>query len=710
MKTFKDLEIEDRYRSNKNNIYEEFYEKCLKKSVKYDRAVGYFTSGSLKLISKGLDKFIGNKGKIRIITSPNLTEEDLNALKAGEELKLIEDKLLDQWNNFIKEVEEDTLKVFSWMVAKGKLELKIAYQDDFQGLYHEKFGIFNDNKGSQIAFSGSVNETIGGMKTNFESIDTFNSLDGGKDLRRIGKFVNDFDDLWENNTNKLNIVTLPEAIKKNIIKFTPDDYELKNIIEGIKEKDKKQLEIKEKEERGLKVPNWLDVRPYQQEALDAWSGNKGRGILEMATGTGKTITALTIMTNLYKKAVNKGLKICYVILCPQKFLVEQWSKEVEIFNGKPIICDSDNNKWQKNLKQEIEYFNYDVTDCFIVITTTITFAGKKFQELLKKFNKKNLVLIVDECHNIGSETYKELLKEQIMLDILYRMGLSATPERHNDENGNQAINDYLGEIVYKFNMETAIEQEFLTPYKYHVHFVRMNENEEKEYLELTAKINKMMPFKDVSKSKKNENSSLELLLFKRSRILHNLEDKQVKLIELLKKQEKIENTLIYCGAGKANGEEERSIDITLQKIKKNFDIKVKKFTSKENQNQRKRIINEFNHGFLNAIVAIKCLDEGVNIPSIEYAYILASSTNPREYIQRRGRVLRLYEGKERAYIHDFMVVPRRYIDEVGVYGISDYERNLLKKELLRVREFSRLSENLIETMNKIEIIEEQYKL
>ena len=710
MKTFKELKIEDRYRSCKNNIYEEFYENCLKRSVRYDRAVGYFTSGSLKLISRGLDKLIENNGKIRIITSPNLNEEDLNALEAGEDLKLIENKLVDQWNNFIKDIEENTLKVFSWMVAKGKLELKIAYQDDFQGLYHEKFGIFSDEEGNQIAFSGSVNETIGGMKNNFESIDTFNSIDGGKDLRRIKEFANDFDNLWGNKTNKLNVISLPEAIKISIINYVPNDYELKNIIESIKEKERKSLEVNEDVINGLKQPEWLNIRPYQQEALDAWIENKGRGILEMATGTGKTITALTIMTDLYKRTLNKGLKICYVILCPQKFLVEQWSKEVEMFNGNPIICNSDNNKWQEELKKEIEFFNYNIINHFIAITTTVTFAGKKFQNLLKNFNKNNLVLVVDECHNIGSFTYKDLLKEKIMKDIPYRLGLSATPERHNDREGNKVINEYLGEIIYQFNMEMAINQGFLTPYNYYVHFVKMNEDEELEYLELTEKIKKLMPYKDDERKKRKENTALELLLFKRARILHNLENKQEKLIELLEEQNNIENTLIYCGAGKANGEEEKSIDITLEKIKNNFDIKVKKFTSEENQTQRKRIINEFNNNFLNAIVAIKCLDEGINIPSIQHAYILASSTNPREYIQRRGRVLRLYEGKERAYIHDFIVVPRRYIEDVGVYGIHDYERELLRKELLRVKEFSRLSENLIETMKKIEILQEQYKL
>ena len=185
MNLFRELELKSSYRSDNDNIYCDFLEKCLKSSTSYDRAVGYFTSDSLYLLLEGVENLIKNNGIMRVVTSPILSEKDVIAIKNLNNKELINLKIEKELKKFYSGKEEDITKIFSWLIMKNILQIKIAYQKNDIGIYHEKFGIFRDIEGSKVAFSGSVNETIGGMSRNFESIDVYSSLDGKKDLERI---------------------------------------------------------------------------------------------------------------------------------------------------------------------------------------------------------------------------------------------------------------------------------------------------------------------------------------------------------------------------------------------------------------------------------------------------------------------------------------------------------------------------------------------
>jgi len=703
---FEKIKLEYQYRSDKHDVYKDFYEKCIAESIKYDRAVGYFTSGSLKLMAQGLEKFIFNEGKIRIVTSPKFSKEDIKALNNGKELKnLLNEKLLFEWQEFSKSIQENTIEVFSWLVATERIEIKIAYPKELTGIYHEKFGIFEDKSGDLISFSGSVNETIGGMKNNFEAIDVFSSQFGKTDMIRIKEKQNNFENLWENRTKKIEIISIPEALKEKILETTPESIEiLKRKL--IQEKEDNKIEM-------LRKPEYLKLRSYQEDAFNAWKNNNGNGILEMATGTGKTITALNIMTELSKLALKSKNQIFFVVLCPDKFLSYQWSKECKGFGMTSTICNSDNQKWKKEFKKKKDYYEAGIIKTFISIVTKNTFRNDTFQNLIKDMVAKNMMLIVDECHNIGSELFQKLLEKEYLGRIKYKLGLSATPKRFMDEEGNQAIANFLGKIIFTFTMEEAIENNFLTSYEYKIHFIKLTEKEEEEYLKLTKQIIKCFNYKT-----KKESQGVSLLLFKRSRIIYNAKNKTDKLIKLLKEMKEIKKSLIYVGAGKVEkkkkfikeDDEKKSIEFIKEKIQENFKVNIKKFTSEESSDERKVIINEFNAGYLDIILGIKCLDEGVNIPSIETAYIMASTTNPKEYIQRRGRVLRKYKNKEKAIIHDFIVIPRSYNLNKRKISYEKFERSLLEKELSRVKEFARLAENYLEIVEKTKEIQKIYKL
>lgn len=697
MNLFRELELKSSYRSDSDNIYCDFLEKCLKSSISYDRAVGYFTSDSLYLLLEGVENLIENNGIMRVVTSPILSEKDVIAIKNLNNKEVINLKIEKELKKFYSGEEEDITKIFSWLILKGILQIKIAYQKNDIGIYHEKFGIFRDIEGNKVAFSGSVNETIGGMSRNFESIDVYLSLDGKKDLERIENKEKDFEKLWENKTNKIEVIDIDEAIKKDIISKAPTDQEIVAIL------DKR---CKKKFIKGLTKPKWLNIRDYQIEAFKNWKNNDYKGILEMATGSGKTLTALNIMTE-----ISKNKRMFFIVVCPQTYLVRQWAEEIKEFGVKSIICNSENKNWKNEINNKLFLLNEEELDVTVAVVTNKTLQNISFVRALRRV-KKDVMIVVDECHNIGSSSFEEFLEKEELKKISLKLGLSATPDRQGDQKGNEIIEKYLGNVVFQFSLEDAIKGGFLTNYKYYPYFVTLSEEEEKEYIELSKKITSMSFSKNSNlKDRKKESTALEMLLFKRARLLNLTNSKIEKLLEVI--NEDSFNNLIYVGAGKSKGDYEDSgqkfIDKTIEVISEKLDFKLMKFTSEESKDEREVVIQKFTEKDINAVVAIKCLDEGINIPSIERAYILGSTSNYREYVQRRGRILRKSDNKSIAEIHDFLVVPRSYESYQSIQDSNfSIEKKMVEGELKRLEEYNSLALNKYRNESKLRNLKEFY--
>lgn len=701
MQSLEKLDLKTAYRSNEDDIYCDFLEKCLKNSIKYDRAVGYFTSDSLNLLLEGVENLIKNNGKMRVVTSPMLSEKDIEALKSKDEAEIVNLKVDEEIKRFYTDKNRDITKIFSWLVSKGIIEIKIAYQKGLTGIYHEKFGIFTDIHGVKIAFSGSVNETIGGISRNFESIDVYATFGGKRECERIENKEKDFENLWTNQTNKIEVIELSEAIKNDILSRVPSDEEIEKIL-------KKREKIK-----GLRQPNWLNVREYQETALENWRKNNYKGILEMATGSGKTIIALNIMSE-----ISKEKRVFFIIVCPQTYLVNQWYDETLAFGVKGIVCSSENKNWREDLNSKKDFLNFGFEDVGVAIVTNKTLQNISFLRAIKRLKEDiEVMIVVDECHNLGSYSFEEFLKKEELQKINMRLGLSATPERQGDEKGNKIIEDYLGEVVFKFSLEEAIQGGFLTNYKYYPRLVTLSEDEEREYIELSKKITTMSFSKEkIDKKGKKENTPLEMLLFKRARLLNLTSNKIDKLLEDI--DEESYNNLIYVGAGKNRIEDEENdvkfIDEVVEEIMENLDFKVMKFTSEESREERFDVIEKFEKKEINGVIAIKCLDEGVNIPSIERAYILGSTGNYREYVQRRGRILRKSKGKIVAEIYDYLVVPRSYYYNQPNNPLTfNIEKKMVESELKRLEEYNSLAlnkqrnENMLSNLKKYYGIEER---
>lgn len=711
--SLKDLDIKVEYRSKRIDIATSFYIPLLTEACMYKRAVAYFSSSSLLEISVGICNLAKRRGKIKLVTSPCLSEEDIEAIKKGyaKRDEIIKKALLSKLEEAKDDFERDRLDLLANLIATNVLEIKIILIDNGIGIFHEKLGIIEDDFGNKVAFSGSMNELETAFKKNYETIDVFCNWKIGDEASRFEKKFEAFKNLWVGNDDGVIIIDFPELSQEIIKKYKRKEQTDFSIDQ--REYLSCSIEKKRGEVLEIKIPNEYKLRDYQEEAIEKWVENGYRGIFDMATGTGKTLTALGAIARISENL--KG-KLGVIIVCPFQHLVEQWVEDIVKFNIKPIIgySYSPQKNWKNRLKLAVQTLKYDdINSFFCFICTNATFSNEEIQKLFKRI-KKPLLLIVDEAHNLGATNIRKTLTEQ----YTYRLALSATFDRHMDEEGTSILYNFFGKKIIEYSLGRAIEEKMLTPYDYYPIVVYLTERELNEYNELSKKIKKETRIDE--KGKVYFSKLGEMLLIERSRIVAGATNKIKTLKKELQKYKEENNILVYCGATNILREEEdssitdekdiRQIDAVKKMMYRELKMKVDRFTANESIKERMEIKDRFISGKIQAIVAIKCLDEGVNIPDIKIAFILASTTNPKEYIQRRGRVLRIAPNKEYAEIYDFITLPRD-LREAKILSKEklEYDISLLAKEMARMKEFSSLSRNNLSCKKLIMSINEVYE-
>lgn len=675
----KDLSLHKTYSSETDNLIQDFYIPILSSAVNYKRLTGFFSSYSLLLASKGISHFFSTGGKYQLISGVELSGDDFNAIKNG--LKhaddLLNEILIFEPTRLESEIELDHLKVLAWLISGHRLQIKIAIMTKSNsGIFHQKIGILEDKNGDLISFSGSINETAYGWLNNSEEFKVFRSwMNGEKDY--LIKDCEKFNSYWNNNASNFTVIDLPKAIEQEILKIKPEEVEIRQIVQKLNDFEK----ISKKE-----------LKDYQLEAVSKWVENGYKGIFEMATGTGKTITALGAASKIYE--IDK--KCCVVIAVPYSHLATQWLRDIKIQLDNPIVVEAHGGErnWREKLSQFLGDYEDGFLDKMVILTLYDTLSSEDFLKIFKnKFNQdRNYLIIADEVHNFGAPQYSRGMLDE----IIKRLALSATPTRAFDEIGTDRIQTYFDKTVYEYDMKRAIENNILTPYDYNPIFVEMSGEELQEYLKITSRIRKNIGNKD------NIDDYIKLLYLKRSKVLKNAKSKLERLKGLIKElndNNKIEHLLIYCDSGGQLSE--------VQKILGQQGIINHKFTEDESINDRKKLLLEFDYGTYGCLVAVRCLDEGVDVPSTRTAIIVASSSNPREYIQRRGRVLRKFPGKEKAVIYDFIVLPPEHIEDETIFNI---EQKILKKELQRTQEFMETSSNKAFIWDKLSDIMLRYKV
>lgn len=433
----------------------------------------------------------------------------------------------------------------------------------------------------------------------------------------------------------------------------------------------------------LTPPDWIEARDYQQEAVRAWMDEGGAGILRMATGTGKTVTGLLAASRVAAALDNQLLLI---IAAPYQHLVDQWAEDLDEFGVDPVLAYQSRRNWQPHLEREILEYNTGSRSICTVVTTHTTLSMKAAQTTLKRANGPAM-LIADEVHHLGSDHMQSGLLEAFD----FRLGLSATPERWFDEEGTEALHAYFSDTVFNYDLADAIKVGALCEYYYVPHIVNLDEEETEVYLHLSEKIGRLMSRQDDEGFSLEEDPRLQRLLIKRARLVGTARAKINVLVDLIECQEEISHSLVYCSDGSMGpeGDGERHVDAATARLREECSLRVEPFTAEESQTEREELLRAFDQGEIDVLTAIRCLDEGVDVPATRTAYILASSSNPRQYIQRRGRILRTHKDKPFAVIHDFITVPEM---QGGITSLSGNtytaERSLFEKELRRVSMFA----------------------
>jgi superfamily II DNA or RNA helicase len=685
-----DLDLSSVLDSSTADLVADFYKPALAVSVQYDRGVGYFSSGWLRLVAQGMNQFAANGGRARILTSPILDEADWQALQTGDAARtdpILYAALTQNIADLEQHLEADTRSALAWMVADGILTFKLALPQNklAGGDFHDKFGIFADGQGERVSFNGSPNESVRGVY-NYESLKIFKSWEPAfaplveADRQR-------FERLWNNEDLNVRVFELPEAAREQILQLRegerpypePEWVKLRRIKEGAVTYQTARPHI----------PPQIILRPYQEEAIEAWFNNNNRGLFEMATGTGKTITALATAVRLF----HQKKRLIFVVACPHKHLVNQWANEARQFGFRPICVAEARSKWEDDVATELRDFRKQYNDIVTLITTNKSLTEGRFPELMQEMWHDTL-FISDEAHYAGAAVMLRSLPQ----DSPWRLGLSATPIRHYDEDGSEGILDYFGDIVFSFPLEKAIG-EFLTPYYYHPIPVEMTEDEFAEYCVLTEKLRKHIHTENDQLSEVGQKIAIQ-----RARVQNNSVSKLDWLQENIERYAKFKHALFYVG--------DRIFPDVQQLLGLEKRVRIHEFTHRQTSNEeRQQILTRFANGDLQALVAMKCLDEGVDVPPTRTAYFLASSGNPREFVQRRGRVLRRFEGKDFATIYDLISMPPMdYIEMGSAHPEYNAIRAAIRREYRRIQEFASMAENHYQSLDGMFDIVQQLNL
>lgn len=701
---FKDMKCKRMYRSDMNdNVALDFLVPLLENAKLYRRAVGYFSTTSLEMLSVGLAAMERNGGKIEVICSPKLSKEDIEAINLGYKTKekAFVEALDVSLTNPIDEFAKERLNIVATLVANGVLNFKIAFMEDDNGIniYHEKFGIAYDEAGDRIAFSGSMNDSENGFENNFELITVFSDCNSAEQKEYVDEMESNFKRLLEDNTSKLKVIPFPKIIIDKLLAYRCGDIDYK-----VDEKQFGSGVNRLKKNVFIKIPDTIKLLDYQREAIINWKKQGFTGIYDMATGTGKTITALGSIEYLATELDNN---VAVYIICPYIHLITQWEEDLVKWGTNPILAygQSKDKEWYKHLIDANKRFKL-LKKPYICITTNDTFKSEKFQNIFKKFTcDENILLVVDEAHNVGSKGMVECLNE----NIKYRLALSATIERHRDKSGTDAIFRYFKDRCIEYPLERAIEEGNLCQYEYHIIYSFLSDEELSEYIRITKEMSKCYVNKN-GKRKLNEVGKLKA--FQRRRIIAGAKDKIGLLKKYMEKYRDDSHILVYCGATKVidenTDEEEKQILLVNKMIEDELGMSVHKFTADEDIYERETIKQCFDRGMYQVLTAIRCLDEGVNIPNIQKAFILASSQNPKEFIQRRGRLLRKAKGKNIAIIYDFITLPRAF----SMIHSDNYEedKGIIVGEMLRIQEFTKSAINKREGFDAIDTIQEAYNI
>lgn len=701
----------------------EFFGEVIPLSQKIQFKLGYFSTNSISTLSYGFAQFIYNGGTVDFLINHFLNDDDYKLVN--------NDVVLDQ--GFYNSIEENILRdierlndvltkkqvdhfynCLRYLIDNNRVTI-IPVTTKSGEISHYKEALFWDSEGNIINIVGSCNFTYKGIVCNGESFIINRSWGEVSERANIQHELKDYEKIFNKQSSEfvylmpdklINIVkdksvslTAKELLEEelnlvniNTEAYTQEEIKIKKINYKLKEKfEKTVVDILTKPKFPFGKP-----RDYQTIAYKNWVENNKCGLFAMATGTGKTLTALNCVLSEFIN--NNYYKV--IIVVPTKALVKQWEEEVKAFNFENIISTHSNKDWKNILQRYITRSILDNKKNIVLITTYSTFNRPVLQKFIKSVKDiESFIYIADEAHNIGSpRTLKNL-----PVKIKNRIGLSATPDRVYDEVGSKMLynffNSHPPKYTFRFTMKEAIEGGILCKYDYFPIFIDLTPTEMREYEEITKELRK---FIDPVTGRYKEEAQMKLL--QRKRIVHKAVNKKTALVNLLddlKIKKKLDYTFVFVPEGyepdyseiddyELEKEDSHIIDEYAEIFKSRRYSFYKYLGGIENSQE---VLNSFAKGDIQVLLSMKCLDEGVDIPRAEHAIFCSSTGNPRQFVQRRGRVLRKSKGKDKAFIWDMIVTP-----PLSSGDSKNTERNLFLSEVKRIVNFAALADNQVEIL------------
>ncbi|MDT0634887.1 DEAD/DEAH box helicase family protein [Spectribacter hydrogenooxidans] len=664
-----------------HDLVRDFFEPCLAAAGQYDRATGDFCSSFLSAGALGFSEFFINGGSMRLITNGRFTESDYKALEDGASHEQIIIRAIDRDMDRLDELVQNDFRrrhveVFAWLLKHGRIRLKVALvkQDgrpvnveQSHGVFHSKVGICYWENGSIISFIGGLNESQRALLHNSESFDPAYSWMGHED--RIHKHIEQFETLWFNNSPHTEVIDFPEAAAQNLVaKYAPA-----SAPDPITQAELTAYQAAYGDEP-CDEPLAYELREYQEERVAEWEAQGHNGVLSMATGTGKTLTAIAAAQRWIAETPEEPHLV--VISAPQQHIVQQWSREVEKFIGIRPVSSVDTKGWQEDLGNWLLRASIRTAkrDMWLLTTndglSTHSADGLRSLALGKDLQ---IMIIGDEAHSLGTRATMDML-DNIRDAFSATLGLTATPHRHFDDDGTSRLFNFFGPELHAYTLADAIADDWLCPYEYHFEVHELTQNEFDEYKRLTSK---MKPYLFDAKD------GLDYATLERARVLS---DAQCKLdyLDRFLADGRQSHVLFYCSPNHLQAVSDRTARAGYRRAQITYRTKTK---------DRMPILEGFSDGTYDALVAIQCLDEGVDVPAARVAVFMASTTNPKQYIQRRGRILRRAPGKERAIIYDVLVGPSTQVRLPG--------NVIFRREFDRAQEFAQDATNADDALRQL---------
>lgn len=700
---FPSLSLRANYDSSDPNqeVVSDFLIPALNRAETYDRLSGFFNSGMIAAAARGMASFISRGKKMRIVASPQLSAEDIEALQGltdrPQEFSRIEEALrrsVDGIDAIVDEFEKDHVSAFCWMLQSGQLEMRIAVPQSIDGrqpLFHSKVGFMTDALGNSLSFSGSINETSAGWQVNVEQFEVFSSWGAGYDPERCQSHKELFERFWDFPASAgVFTLPLPEALKQDLVKRAPTGRRLPQLPQDYGPKPEEKTS-----------DPMAGLRDYQKEAILEWEKNQRVGLLAMATGTGKTKTAVAAL----RRTLNEKERVLILISAPQQQIAQQW--EAELKDLIPITSWGTPG-WRRKTAAAVDEIAVGYRDFATVIFIQNSGAKEASLELWEEAEKNEIpvLYVADEAHGLGAREMRKNLVESFQ----WRLGLSATPDRYFDDEGKTALEDYFQGTVFDFSTDEALKwvdpktgATPLSQYRYFPYFYQLEDDELDRYKELTQRA---VALGAGRRSFGDGNDPVARLLMERAKVVKKSKGKLEPFRRALAEHGPISQCLVYC--------QDKEQLAEASAVLKSLGVEPRQFTGEEGSEPEERfaglserdwILKDLANGFVDAVVAMKCLDEGVDVPGASLGFILASSGNPREFIQRRGRLLRRAPGKHVATIVDFIATPP--IDDLPDGESRGFEMAIFERDIQRTMEIARSALNYLDVAMELDRLREQ---